>query len=152
MLDDRTRVLVWRELQQIEKLLSEYDNLIESSRSIAPTLIEYTALGAVLQSFYNGVENIFQTIGKRVDGQIPAGESWHKDLLLQMGRKAESRKPVISRTTVERLQPYLGFRHVSRHTYTFVLVWDKMQNLVWDLRDVWNAVQADVELFLVLSE
>ena len=82
MLDDRTRVLVRRELQQIEKLLSEYDDLIESSRSIAPTLIEYTALGAVLQSFYNGVENIFQTIGKRVDGQIPAGESWHKDLLL----------------------------------------------------------------------
>ncbi len=62
MLDDRTRVLVRRELQQIEKLLSEYDDLIESSRSIAPTLIEYTALGAVLQSFYNGVENIFQTI------------------------------------------------------------------------------------------
>ncbi len=56
------------------QLLSEYDDLIASSRSIAPTLIEYTALGAVLQSFYNGVENIFQTIGKRVDGQIPAGE------------------------------------------------------------------------------
>ena len=152
MLDDQTRVLVRRELQQIEKLLSEYDDLIASSQSTAPTLIEYTALGAVLQSFYNGVENIFQTIGKRVDGQIPAGESWHKDLLLQMGREAESRKPVISQATLERLQPYLGFRHVSRHTYTFVLVWDKMQNLVWELRDVWNAVRADVELFLVLSE
>ena len=152
MLDDRTRAQVRRELQQIEKLLSEYDDLIVSSLSIAPTLIEYTALGAVLQSFYNGVENIFQTIGKRVDGQIPAGESWHKDLLLQMGRKVESRNPVISQATVERLQPYLGFRHVSRHTYTFVLVWDKMQNLVWELRDVWNAVRADVELFLVLSE
>ena len=53
MLDDQTRVLVRRELQQIEKLLSEYDDLIASSRSTAPTLIEYTALGAVLQSFYN---------------------------------------------------------------------------------------------------
>ena len=58
MLDDRTRVLVRRELQQIEKLLSEYDDLIVSSLSIAPTLIEYTALGAVLQSFYNKVPTI----------------------------------------------------------------------------------------------
>ncbi|MDP6038427.1 MAG: hypothetical protein QGG64_07745 [Candidatus Latescibacteria bacterium] len=151
MLDDRTLAHIRRELQQLERLLAEYHELIEKSRTTEPTLVEYTALGAVLHSFYNGIENIFQTIGKRVDGGIPTGESWHKDLLLQMGRKTESRTPVISQTTVERIQPYLGFRHVARHAYTFVLEWGKMQKLVWELRSVWLAVQADVESFMEVS-
>ena len=148
MLDDRVQAQVRRELQQLERLLSEYHELIEASRIKEPNLVEYTALGAVLQSFYNGVENIFQTIAKRIDGQVPVGEAWHKDLLLQMGHKTESLTLVISQATVERLQPYLGFRHVSRHAYTFVLEWSKMQKLVWELRDVLGIVQADVESFL----
>lgn len=148
MLDDRTSVHVKRELQQLEQLLSEYHAFIEASRTAEPSLLERTALGAVLQSFYNGVENIFQTIAKRVDLEIPSGESWHRDLLYQMASFIESRKPVISQTTVERLRPYLGFRHVVRHTYTFVLEWPKMQKLIWELADVWTAVKSDVESFL----
>ena len=135
-------------MQQLARLLSEYHEFIEASRAIEPTLLERTALGAVLQSFYSGVENILQTIAKRIDQEVPTGESWHQDLLQQMGRRVESRNAVISQTTVERLRPYLGFRHVARHTYTFVLEWPKMQNLVWELMDVWTSVQADVEAFL----
>lgn len=148
MLDERTKAHVRREIQQLERLLSEYHELIEATRTTEPTRVERAALGAVLQSFYNGVENIFQTIAKRVDPEVSTGESWHKDLLQQMGRKTESRSPVISQTTIERLQPYLGFRHVSRHAYTFVLEWPKMQNLVSGLTDVWIAVQTDVQSFL----
>ena len=151
MLDDRTQAHVKRELQQIERLLSEYNELIEASRTTEPTLIEYTALGSVLQSFYNGVENILQTVAKRVDNSVPEGNSWHKELLLQMGRKNDFRNSVISQPTLELLLPYLGFRHVARHVYTFVLDWDKMQDLVWDLKDVWLVVKADVKLFLEAS-
>ena len=84
-------------------------------------MIERTALGAVLQSFYSGVENIFQTTAKRIDQKMPVGESWHNELLQQMAQSVASRKPVISQATLERLRPYLGFRHVARHAYTFIL-------------------------------
>ena len=148
MLDDRTSAHIKREMQQIEKLLTEFHELIEKSRTSEPILVEYTALGAVLQSFYNGVENIFQTIAKRIDEETSVGESWHKDLLLQMGREHDNRTPVISQATIEKLLPYLGFRHIARHSYTFFLEWDKMQQLVWELSDVWGAVNAEIEAFV----
>jgi hypothetical protein len=121
MLDERTQAHIVREIQQVERLLFEYRELLEIAHKTTPGLVEQTALSAVLQSFYNGVEGIFQTIAKRLDQKVPTGETWHRDLLRQMGNPTEKRKPVISDTTLERLEPYLGFRHVSRHAYTFKL-------------------------------
>lgn len=148
MLDNHTLAHIKREMLQIEKLQIEYHELIEKSRTTEPNLVEYTALGAVLQSFYNGVENIFQTIAKRVDKDVPTGESWHKTLLLQMGREHDNRTLVISQSTIEMLLPYLGFRHIARHSYTFVLEWSKMQNLVWNLKNIWEAVKTEIEAFI----
>ena len=91
MLDKRARAHVERELQQIERLLEEYRPLLEAAQTAEPELVERTALGAVLQSFYTGVENVFQTIAKRVDQDMPTGEDWHKELLYQMARSTEVR-------------------------------------------------------------
>ncbi len=42
---------------------------------------------------------------------------------------------------VDRLRPYLAFRHVFRHAYAFDLNWKKMEPLVRELRavDAWLA-------------
>ncbi len=145
MLDERTQAELTLELRQLERLLSEYRPLIEDALANEPDLIKRTAIGAVLQSFYNGVEGLFQTIAKRVDRNVPTGETWHKDLLQQMGQATEDRGPVISQGMVEQIEPYLGFRHISRHSYTFRLDWNKMQPLVGDLSNVWAALYREIE-------
>ena len=117
---------------------------------VAGTSVERTALGSVLQSFYTGVEHIFQTIAKRVDLDMPTGEEWHRELLSRMVRSTERRDPVISEGTAELLKPYLGFRHVYRHAYSFRLEWVQMRNLVWDLSVVWQQVCFDVRKMLDL--
>ena len=39
-----------------------------------------------LHGFYSGLERLFEIIARQVDEQVPAGETWHRDLLLQMPR------------------------------------------------------------------
>ena len=73
MLDDRALAHIERELQQIEDLFRAYRTLLSKASINEPNLVELTALAGVLHSFYNGVENVFQTIAKRVDGQMPTG-------------------------------------------------------------------------------
>jgi hypothetical protein len=37
-----------------------------------------------LHGFYAGVERIFVDIAREVDGAVPSGPEWHRDLLIQM--------------------------------------------------------------------
>jgi hypothetical protein len=58
-----------------------------------------------------------------------------------------SRPPVISRDLLERLQPYLQFRHVFRNSYSFQLRWEKMQPLVLDCGETLSSLRAEVATF-----
>jgi len=40
-----------------------------------------------LHGFYGGLERIFEAVASMIDGSVPGGESWHRDLLQQMGRE-----------------------------------------------------------------
>lgn len=75
------------EISQIDGLFESYSNLLLRIRQEKPDLIETTAIASVLHSFYNGLENIFLCIAKRIDQNIPEGDQWHRDLLYQMGKK-----------------------------------------------------------------
>lgn len=152
MLDKRTRSHIERELEQIARLMSDYSELLAVPDAQEPGLIDRTALGAVLQSFYNGVENIFQIVAKRVDQDVPAGADWHRQLWAQMARATAARPPLITPATADQLEPYLGFRHIARHTYSFALEWTRMCDLVRDLVPVWERFRTDVQAFLDQQE
>ncbi|MEW5954320.1 MAG: hypothetical protein AB1815_11465 [Bacillota bacterium] len=135
------------EISQIDRLLDSYSNLLEKSRNSEPDLVELTALASVLHSFYNGVENIFLTIAKRIDNNLPDRKHWHRDLLIQMSTVTSNRYRVISGESKLQLAEYLAFRHFYRHSYSFFLSWDEMDKLVNDLRTVWGAVKSDLNNF-----
>jgi hypothetical protein len=86
-------------------------------------MIEVTACASVLHSFYNGLENIFLSIVKRIDRNVPTGDRWHRDLLYQMGKETPERKQVLTNKTIDQLVDYMGFRHFYRHSYSFSLEW-----------------------------
>ena len=145
---DRALAHIERELQQIENLFIAYHELLGKASTSELNLVELTALAGVLHSFYNGVENVFQTVAKRVDKQMPSGADWHRELLHQMACKTDDRLPIVSPETLDRLEPYLGFRHFVRHAYSFWLDWEKMEDLVLELGEVWTAFQQDIKMWL----
>jgi hypothetical protein len=63
-----------------------------------------------LHSFYSGVERIFEIIPNDVDGEVPFGSRWHKDLLDQMSIELPEMRPaIISNGTKQELIEFLTF-------------------------------------------
>ena len=113
-----------------------------------PSFERIAALSAVLNSFYTGLERIFERIAKEVDTRKPEGERWHIELLNQVARQIESRSAVISEDSRQRLRDYLAFRHRSRHAYAHYLVWDGMAQLVAGASQTWNIVHSEILQFV----
>ena len=106
------------------------------------------AAGSILHDFYTGIEKIFESIGKEVDGRIPMGEEWHSDLLHQMALDIPGlRPPVISSDTEKKLREYLGFRHLFRKRYGFELDWEKMKRLFLKMPQVLSRLEGELSLF-----
>lgn len=89
------------------------------------------AVGSVLHDFYVAAENIFEVVAREIDEKLPAGEQWHRELLLQMTLAIpEVRPPLLSKETAARLDEYRGFRHVFRNVYGFNLSSERIIALV----------------------
>jgi hypothetical protein len=94
-----------------------------------------------LHGFYAGVERIFEQIAREIDGALPDGPEWHRDLLMQMSAEVSSTRPaVIRRTTRDCLDEYRGFRHVVRNVYAFNLRPTRLQELATELPACYQTV------------
>ena len=136
------------EIEKIDRLLESFADLFQRARSGVPNLVETAALALIVQSFYTGLERIFLFIADGIDGHQPVGARWHQELLDQMGGKTPKRGPVVSPALVERLDPYLDFRHFSRHGYSYDLDWEKMVDLVVELEEIWSRGQQELAVFI----
>ena len=148
MLDEALRRLIVRELGEIDTLLDKSSPFLENPGDAEPSFERLAALATVLNSFYTGLELIFQRILKEFDPRQPEGDRWHIELLNQVARGTESRLAVISEESRQRLRDYLAFRHRSRHMYANYLLWDGMAHLVADMSPTWNTVRAEILQFV----
>ena len=144
---DKLRKQIAVELDQLNRLFELHQPLLDQCAEVAPTPIEISALGAMVHSFYNGVENVFKRIALELDGEVPDSGTWHRDLLDAMARATPRRPAVISQSVQERLKPYLNFRHVFRSAYSFLLEWERMAPLVLECRQTFEALKADLLAF-----
>jgi len=131
----------------IDHLLAAYADLLLQVEQKPPDLVQVTALASVLHSFYNGVESIFIIIAKEIDGAVPTGDRWHRDLLEQMGMANEFREAVLPLPIQLQLQSYLAFRHYYRHAYSFFLRWEELRELVLPLTAVWDQTRTVLNQF-----
>lgn len=137
------------EIKRIEKLFVDYKFLLKKVRNQKPSFIELGSLAMLLHSFYNGLENIFNRIARKIDENMPKGEEWHKELLEQMTRQTKKRELIVlSNDTYEDLKEYLGFRHFSRHAYAFDLNWKLMKDLVLRIDEIKKRVIGEIKLFI----
>ena len=106
--------------ERIQRGMDSIDVLPVAAREF----IENT-IATDLADIYRGVENIFLRIAREVDGHVPTGSSWHKNLLAQMTEKRPERSPVISENTSLQLAELLDFRHKVNNIYGKELRYEK---------------------------
>ena len=137
------------EIDQIDYLFEAYNELfLRASQPIEPSLVEITALGSVIHSFYNGLENIFVRVAKGIDKNVSSDPQWHRELLMQMGRSNLHRSPVLSPNLILLLNDYRSFRHFYRHSYSFFLEWDELEKLVKPLPTLWTQTRVELQILV----
>lgn len=145
---DKLGKAVRLERQQLRRLLDEYRPLFEKCAANPPNLTELAALASVLHSFYNGVENILKRVATELDGGALGGQFWHRQLLDSMRMPGPSRPAVLSEEFADRLDEYMQFRHLFRHSYSFDLDWASMRPLVLGCEDCFRELENDLDRFL----
>ena len=149
---DKLRKQVAVEFEQLSKLIDVHRPLIDKCENASPTDIEISALAAMLHSFYTGIENIFKRVCVEIGGTLPAGASWHRDLLDSISEPNGFRTAVISRDLCRRLEEYLKFRHFFRQAYSFQFEWEKLSSLVLGCASTLNTLEEEVRAFLERGE
>jgi hypothetical protein len=112
---------IHKELGDLDRLVSRAQDLEAlATRTGQLEVLDGVALN--LHAFYASVERIFESVARDVDGGLPSGPEWHRELLVQMSASLPGdREPVIGDVTAACLDDYRGFRHVVRNAYTFKL-------------------------------
>ena len=101
-----------------------------------------------LHGFYAGVERLFEAAALQLDGSLPKGEAWHRDLLDQMTLDLPGlRPPVISQAVMQLLEEYRRFRHVVRNVYAESLDPLRVGELVERLAPLWMQLRKELLVF-----
>ena len=115
-----------------EKLEAEFERIDAAVEQLAAiedpsalSALELAGCGAMLQSLYNGFENVLKQAMLARQEQVPSGPSWHRDLL---AKAVES--GLLSVQLGTRLQPYAAFRHFFTHSYGVQLDAERMAPLI----------------------
>jgi len=149
---DELRKEIATERRYLHREVNGYGPLLKKCRIRTPDLIERAALGALLHSFYNGLENIFKRIAMACDGGLPEGGLWHRRLLDSMAQTRPNRPAVLGQETRKALRPYADFRHLFRHGYLAQLNWELMAEAVHGIPATLEQVEADLDRFLAALE
>jgi hypothetical protein len=112
---------IQQELRELERVVARAERAIQAARNRPEDQDLYVDSAALnLHDFYAGLERIFQQIVSTVDGNMPSGQNWHRELLQQMQSDLpDLRPPVLSPEVVNTLDEFLRFRHGLRNVYAF---------------------------------
>lgn len=138
--------LVKDELISLERVAQNMA-MVHAASSDPPDLTEMLAMGALIQQFYNGIDNIFKRIAAQFDGALPTTAHWHKDLLIQMSQAYPSRPAVIDAQLYAWLDDDLDFRHWFSHAYGFQLKWARLYPHVVRLPETFATLRAQLARF-----
>ncbi len=101
-----------------------------------------------LHAFYTGTERLFEAVARELDGGLPQGPAWHRELLEQMAMEVPGVRPSILRAeTRSALEEYLRFRHLVRNVYSWEFEPEKLDALVGHLPSVLQDLKADLDHF-----
>ncbi len=138
------------ELKKIHLVVKEFER-IKDKIDLPPERVpnyDRGGIGYLLHNFYNGCENIFESIARFFENDIgPA--SWHKDLLKRMKMEISGYRPkVIDNELYLILDDFRSFRHKFRYTYAFELNWEREQIVARKMIIAWELLQKQIHTFM----
>lgn len=143
---------VREELNDIERIVERVQPLPEKALKTGDD-VYWDAVALNLHGVYTGMEKVFELVARHVDADVPARGDWHKALLLQMSAGIDDvRPPVIARETRYCLDEYRSFRHVVRNLYTTNLKPARLEQLVDELPECYDAFVRDIERFIAFLQ
>lgn len=151
----KEKQLVRRLQSEINQEISSLEALLRELKTLKPRLaqkeisnLDLRAAGSILHDFYNGVENIFRRVAQELNGGLPAGEDWHKQLLTDMSLDVKGvRPPLVSEDLKLKLQKYLGFRHIFRNVYGFHLEQEQIKVMVKEFSRILSWLKREIAAF-----
>ena len=143
-MDNAIKIKINYEISQIDELLEKSQVLLALVKNKEPDFIEITAIGGILHSFYNGIENIFVLIGKNLNFNFNSSPQWHRNLVDFMFSQNEFLPADLRLLLTE----YMGFRHFYRHTYGYTIKWEKCSHLFLGLPDFWKLVSEAIKKYI----
>lgn len=149
----RLAAAVRAELAQLALVVGEAELALRDFSAAVPPPRELRGIGAIVHDWYTGAEHIFEKVALELDGGVPNGSGWHRELLEAMALDLPGlRPPVISRPTLKLLEEVLRFRHLFRNVYGFELDWERLKPLVARVPACWAAFAGDVNAFLAFLD
>jgi len=139
------------ELGLLRQLAAESADMVAAVRAGRDGPTEHLAAGAVLQSFYNGIEKAMTLIAERVDGGWDRGEDPRRALLEAMCRPTDARPALLGDELAEALGRYMAFREVFRYAQFFHLNWERTAPLVTDLPRALGVFETRLDEFLTAA-
>ena len=106
------------------------------------------AVGSILQSYYNGIENILLLVSKNIDNINFNSQKWHTELLMAMCAPSQKRVSLFPSKIKEQLVDYMNFRHFFRHSYGYCMKWEKVSALFINLENNWNEAKKEIQKFI----
>lgn len=146
------------EEKAIQRLIVEIESELEHLAALrdeaaqAPHATGTFALrgrGSILHDFYGGIERVFRRIAEELEGGLPQGDQWHRQLLTDMSLEIPGvRTAVVSSDLVNRLDDYLRFRHLFRNVYGHVLEGERLARLEVRLPETHRLFEEELRAFL----
>ncbi len=149
----RLAAAVRHEIERTGRVAGEAEEAATDFAGREPPLRELRGIGDIVHDFYTGIERIFERIAPELNGGLPLGPAWHRELLENMTLDLPGiRPPLLRPDTARVLDEFLRFRHVFRSVYGFEIEWPKLQGLLQRLPTAWEAVRADLGRFLAFLD
>ncbi len=140
---------IHQELDELARVVSRAERAIFAARQRPEDQDLYVDSAALnLHDFFGGLERVFQQIGTTVDGDLPVGHDWHRQLLHQMQRDIpDLRPPVLSTEVTNALDEFRRFRHVVRNIYAFQFDPEQIERLVHQMSATFTQIQTELLVF-----
>jgi len=141
------------EMHRIAAVVVEVQEALADFSDSEPSRRELRGIGDIIHDFYTGTERTFEKIAPELNGGVPSGSVWHRELLDNMTLDLPAvRPPVLRPSTAAALHEYLRFRHLFRNLYGFELEWNRIRPLLERLPPIWEEVRSDLDSFVQFLE
>lgn len=128
--------LIRSELDEIELMLESRTHILAlQDENDVPVEIMDSA-SALIHCLYTHWERIFQRLDPRKssgDSAASKSSAWHMELLTAMSKSMDGHRPLLDQDLLDRLKPYLAFRHRFRNASIRQSDWSKIRPLLKDL-------------------